>query len=286
MNIGIIGLGVIGGSFGRAFRKKTGHIVYGYDISSDTMLKADMLSALHHPLSEADYPLLDVLIIALNPRAFRETLTATAGKLKNGAIVIDIGGNKKCPVLAMRAAAEQYPNIHFIATHPMAGREFYGIKHAIPSLFEGASTLMIPVAADINARSVMKNLLLEAGFANVILTEENEHDGIIAYTSQLAHIISSAYVNNPKADVHDGFSAGSFRDLTRVAKMNTSMWTELVSDNRENILRELDIFRENVNAFYRAIESKDEAALQSLFEKGNAKKEAVEKATREWKKNN
>lgn len=285
MNIGIIGLGLIGGSLGRSLIKNTSHTVYGYDISGETMLKAELLNAVHQRLTEEDYINLDILIIALNPRAFEKVLAETVKKLKDGAIVMDIAGNKHRIVEAMRRAAKRYPEIKFIATHPMAGREFWGINHSVAGLFEKASVLMIPVHTDIKQLVTVKRLLLDLGVLSVIMTNEIVHDKMIAYTSQLAHIVSSSYVKSPSAEAHNGFSAGSFRDLTRVAKLNAPMWAELMTDNRENLVKELDIFIKNLKEYRAALAEGDEERLLRLLEEGNLKKELIEKATREWKRN-
>lgn len=283
MNIGIIGLGLIGGSLARTFRK-TGYTVYGYDISEETMLKAELLGAYNYRLDDGNYKELDLLFIAVYPRAFDKVLTEALPKLKVNAIVLDISGSKRGIVASMRNASSSYPLLKFIATHPMAGREFWGINHSTTTLFEKASVLMVPVVADMTDLTMVKKLFTEIGFASVVMTNEEIHDKMIAYTSQLAHLISSSYVKSPQAEKHDGFSSGSFRDLTRVAKLNTSMWAELIFDNRENVINELDIFINNIENFRNALKDKDEEKLKVLLEEGNNKKENIEKATREWRR--
>lgn len=284
MNIGIIGLGLIGGSLARAISKKTLHTVWGYDINEETMLKAELLNAVSDKLSDDKYKELDLLIIALTPRAFSTVLDEVSPKLKDGTVVIDIAGNKRVVVDAMRKKSAEYPRLRFIASHPMAGREFWGINHSTPTLFEKASVLMIPVCCDIRNMVTVKSLFLDVGFASVVMTNEIVHDRMIAYTSQLAHVISSSYVKSPAAENHDGFSAGSFRDLTRVARLNSAMWSELMLDNSDNLIKELDIFIKNISDYRDALACRDEEKLKALLEDGNAKKEIIEKNTREWKK--
>lgn len=276
MNIGIIGLGLLGGSLGRAIVEKTGHKVYGLDISHDIMLKAEMLSAMHFPLTGQDYSKLDLLIIATFPRVFEKILNDTAPMLKNGACVIDIGGNKKGPVTAMRKSQKNHPHISFVATHPMAGKEGAGIDKSSPAIFEKSSMLMIPVAADVEVKASLKKLFIDLGFANVIFTDEIKHDRVIAYTSQLPHIIASCYIQSDTASEHHGFSAGSFCDISRVAKMNTSMWTELILDNKEQVLPELQSFIDRLTTFQNALSTNDEAKIKEIFENGNAQKERIE----------
>ncbi|MDR1094296.1 MAG: prephenate dehydrogenase/arogenate dehydrogenase family protein, partial [Clostridiales bacterium] len=191
MNIGIIGLGLMGASFGKAF-KKAGHTVYGFDTDRETMLKSELVGAADAPLSGAEYGELDVLMIALNPRAFYGVATLAAPQLRAGAAVLDIGGNKRAVVAAMRKLAALYPDLNFIATHPMAGREYSGINHSSAAMFENASALMIPVCASIEAAAAVKKLFLEIGFFRVLPSDAETHDRIIAYTSQLCHILSSS----------------------------------------------------------------------------------------------
>lgn len=285
MKIGIIGLGLIGGSLGRAIVKKTSHTVYGSDINASVMLKAELLGAYHHKLDDASICELDVLIIALTPNAFIEEMNKVVGKLKNGAIIMDIAGNKKKIVEAMNNLSKSYPEVNFIATHPMAGREFSGVEHSSITMFDRASLLFVPVSADIEARARLKKLALEIGFQTVVNTTVDEHDKIIAYTSQLAHVVSSSFVKSPTASEHDGFSAGSFRDLTRVAKLNSSMWTELLIDNKDNLVGEIDLMIKHLQEYRDAISMGNESELFELLQEGNERKEIIEKATREWRKN-
>lgn len=285
MKIGIIGLGLIGGSIGRAIIKRTEHTVYGKDINESVMLKAALLGAYHNKLEENDIGELDVVIIALTPSTFIDEMQNIVGKLKKGAIIIDIAGNKKKIVDAMRDLSTEYPDINFISTHPMAGREFSGIEHSSVSMFDRASLLFIPVKADIEAMVRLKKLILDIGFQTVVNTTAEEHDRIIAYTSQLAHIVSSSFVKSPTAKEHDGFSAGSFRDLTRVAKLNAAMWTELFIDNKDNLVNEIDIIIRMLQKYRDAIDSGDREELFELLQEGNERKEIIEKATREWRKN-
>lgn len=286
MNIGIIGLGLMGGSLGRAIIKKTQHFVYGFDVMSDILLKAELLNAINAPLCEEDYKKLDILIFAVTPGQFKENAKKVLNKLKKGCIVSDIAGIKKMPVELMKEFSSEFPHIEFIATHPMAGKEFSGLAHSSASLFEKASMLLIPVNAELETIAAFKKLCFDIGFSFVKITDETEHDKIIAFTSQLPHIISSSYINNPLADSADGFSAGSFKDLSRVSKMNAPMWAELFLENRENILNSLDVFISNINKIREVIKKSDYDLLKDILNEGNLKKEIVDKSSREWKKIN
>jgi prephenate dehydrogenase len=285
MNIGIIGLGLIGGSLGRAIIKKTDNVVFGRDISPQVMLNAQLLDAYNFELTDADFIKLDMLIIAVYPSAFKSVLSEVAPKLKAGAIVADIAGTKRLVVEAMQEAKQAYPELQFVATHPMAGREFWGVEHSTAGLFEKASVLLLPVHTDILELTEVKELFEAIGFSNIVVTDDKTHDRIIAYTSQLAHIVSSSFVKSPTAEEHNGFSAGSFRALTRVARLNANMWTELMLENSDNLVYEIDTIIKNLQDYRSALADGDGEKLHSLLEDGNAKKEMIEKATRVWKRN-
>ena len=283
MNIGVIGLGLIGGSLARAF-KKAGHTTFGYDIAEDTMIKAQLLNALDFRLDDDNYKQLDLLFIAVYPRAFEKVLKMAAPKLKKGTIILDIAGTKKGIVDAMKNVSKDYPDLKFIATHPMAGKEFWGINYSSALLFERASLLMTTVKADMPDLVLVKKLFTEIGVANCVMTNAKAHDEIIAYTSQLCHLISSSYIKSPTAENHNGYSAGSFRDISRVAKLNSAMWSQLIFDNRDNVIKELDIFIENMKSYQTALKNGDEKELKDLLQLGADKKESIDKATREWKR--
>ncbi len=286
MNVGIVGLGLMGGSFGKALLKYTDHKVYGADISTDAMLKAELVGAVSGELTDANIGDTDIIVFALSPRAAREEMEKACPKLKDGALVIDIAGNKISMVGKMRELSAKFPKLEFISTHPMAGREYSGISHASATMFERASALFVPVKAELGTVADLKKLFFDLGFDFVKITTAEEHDRIIAYTSQLAHVISSCYINTPVAEEHDGYSAGSFRDLSRVARMNPKMWEELLTENAENVINVLDPFIERLQEFSDVLKSGDNEKLLSLFEQGNAKKELVDRCSRAWKRDN
>jgi prephenate dehydrogenase len=277
MNIGIIGLGLIGGSFGLAVVSKTQHRVYGHDISDAVISEAQNVGAIHAPLTDDIYRELDLIIVALTTRQFADTLPQLCARLKKGALVIDICGLMKKPIEAMKIAAGQYPGIKFISTHPMAGKEVCGISNASVALFENSSIIVSSVKANQEDIVNLNQLLKDIGFSRIEYADADKHDAIIAYTSQLPHIISSAFIQSDTALAHHGFSAGSFLDLSRVSKMNYNMWSELVVDNAEQVLPELDAFIERLNSFKQAINKGDEARVRDMFKAGDAQKRKSEK---------
>ncbi|MDR2634622.1 MAG: prephenate dehydrogenase/arogenate dehydrogenase family protein [Clostridiales bacterium] len=281
MKIGIIGLGLIGGSLGRAIKKKTRHTVFACDNDSAAMLKGALLNAYDEELTAENATELDVLISAVYPSAFESAVAVFLPLLKSGAIVLDSGGNKRGAVAIMRKMSEKRDDLHFFGAHPMAGREFSGVAHSTPGLFENSTVLLVPLGAPIEALSSVKRLFLDFGCEGAVITTAEEHDRIISYTSQLAHIVSGAYIKNDIAAEHYGFSAGSFRDMTRVARLNPDMWTELLLENRGNLIENLDIFAARINEYRNALAEGDAGELKRLLTEGSDMKVRVESNRRQ-----
>ena len=275
MKIGIIGMGLMGGSFGRTLVRR-GFTVYGYDVSPEVMLKSELMRAFTAPLGKDNAGEINLLVSAVSPSLFKTATELFLPLLKSGATVSDFCGVKRATVKVMRAWAEKYPALSFIGGHPMAGREFSGIEHSSVTLFEKASMILVPVKADIFTVDKIKEFYLSAGFGKVVITDAEFHDRVIAYTSQLCHIVSNAFIKNKSAENRSGYSAGSFRDLTRVARMNPALWTELISLNRENALSELDELIVNLNKYRAAIAEKNDEKLKALFAEGNDRKIKIE----------
>ena len=275
MKIGIIGLGLMGGSFGRTLVKK-GYTVFGYDVNPDTMLKAELMRAFTAPLDETTVKEVDLLVSAVNPKVFEIATEKFLPLLKSGAVVSDFCGIKRVTVGVMKTWSEKYKDLNFIGGHPMAGREFSGIEHSSIVLFEKASMILVPVKADIFTLDRIKEFYLSAGFERVVITDAEHHDKVIAYTSQLCHIVSNAFIKNAQADNRSGYSAGSFKDLTRVARMDPALWTELIALNRDNALNELNELIDNLNKYRLAIEKGDDEELSRLFKEGNDRKIKIE----------
>ncbi|MDR1939677.1 MAG: prephenate dehydrogenase [Clostridiales bacterium] len=286
MNIGIIGLGLIGGSLGKAFKAKTSHQIFGRDIAGDVMQKAELSGVIDSRLTDRNIGEIDALIYAVTPKVFVSEGGArtTAPLLKNGAVVCDIAGTKRLVTEEMKRLSALYPALGFISTHPMAGREMSGIAASTAKLFEGASLLITPVAASDAAVSAITRLFLETGFGSVKMTSAEEHDKIIAYTSQLAHVVSSCYIASPTAELHHGFSAGSFLDLSRVAKLNADMWTGLFLENKDCLLPELDGIISRLKEMRKMIAAQDRQALFDVLDKNAAKKIEIDKTDRALKK--
>lgn len=285
MKIAIFGMGLIGGSIGRATLKKTAHSVYGFDIDDTALQKAELLGALSERGDDAVLSTVDMVVLAVTPRVAISILKEIVPKLKDGTIVIDCCGTKRQIVAEMNTLHEKYPELQFAGVHPMAGREFSGVSHSTAGLFEHAYFIMVPVHTDITALVTLKKYFLDLGAEGVEISTADKHDEIISYTSQLAHVVSGAYIKNPLSISHAGYSAGSFRDMTRVAKLDADMWTELFLENSDNLLPQLDTLIEKLTEYRNAISKGDVFELRSLLAEGTACKAAAENALRERRKN-
>ena len=282
MKIGVVGLGLIGGSLARQIMRNTEHTVYAYDISDEVLKKGALLNAYHDILDiDADVIDVDILIIAVNPRATLSTLDQVVPRIKSGAIIVDCAGVKKDVIKHMEALKEVRPDVFFVGGHPMAGREFSGVSHSTATLFEKAYIILTPVDMDdIGALGRIKEFFKEIKCEGITLSSYAKHDRIIAYTSQLAHVVSSSYIKNPMHKEHVGYSAGSFRDLTRVAKLNPAMWTELFMANKEYLIEAIDDLEARIHEYREAIASGDEKQLMELLQYGTECKETADKLAR------
>lgn len=280
MKIGIIGLGLIGGSLGRAIVSKTEHKVYAFDISKKALLDGKLLSCYHFELNKESVKEMDMVIFSLYPNALENALEEYCPLLKDGAIVLDCCGNKRRVVNQMGELAVKYPTLNFLSAHPMAGREFSGVSHSTATLFDRASFILVPVNAPLKIIALIKAFALEVGFGSVVITTADNHDQIIAFTSQLAHLVSSSYIKSPMASQFMGFSAGSFRDMTRVARLSPEMWAQLTIDNADFLTEEIDNLVANLLDYKLALQNKDIDKMKDLLADGNEKKLIFEKMRR------
>jgi len=276
MNVGVAGLGLMGGSAAKALRERTEHTVWGFDINPDVMKMALESGAIDAPLSEERLGLCDVVLVALYPRDAVDYVTSQAPRLKEGAAVVDFCGVKK-PVCAALAPLAEAFGFTFVGGHPMAGVERSGFTSSDGRLFSGASMILTP-GPDLAPETLerLRGFFLSLGFGSIQLSTPDEHDRIIAYTSQLAHVLSSAYIKSPSALRHRGFSAGSFQDMTRVAWLNEEMWTELFLSNRAYLADEVQGLADRLSEYADAIRKGDGERLRRLLREGRLRKEEVE----------
>ena len=276
MTVGVVGLGLIGGSLAKAIKYNTDNTVIGYDIDENVILKAKLLGAIDGELTEQGLAECDIIITGLYPEATKKYITENAGKFKKGAIVLDTCGVKAYVCEDMYRVANEN-GFTFVGAHPMAGLHLSGFEHSQVTMFSNASMLLVPSAdTGINELDTVRKLFSKIGFTNIQNTTPEEHDKIIAFTSQLAHVVSNAYVKSPSAKLHKGFSAGSYRDLTRVAKLNEVMWTELFLENRENLAFEVDTIIDNLKEYSKALKENDAETLEKLLRDGRVCKEQID----------
>lgn len=276
MNVGIVGLGLIGGSFAKAY-KAGGHTVYAQDIDKSIQEFAILSGAVDAPLDNIALHSCDLLIIALYPLATIEYLNETAQYIQPKTTVIDCCGTKKNVCAAGFQAAARY-GFTFVGGHPMAGVEQSGFKYSKANMFKGAPMIIVPhVYDDILFLEKIKNLLAPAEFGRMTVTTAEKHDTMIAFTSQMAHLVSNAYIKSPTVFMHKGFSAGSYKDLTRVAWLNESMWAELFIENRAHLLKELDFLITSLEEYKNALLSEDFEKLKTLLYDGKRLKENIDR---------
>lgn len=276
MKIAVIGLGLIGGSFCKAITAKTQHSCYGLDLDQASISSAVSDGAIVGGIGCDELSEMDMTIVCLHPHAALDFIKANAVNFKKGSIVIDSCGVKTNIVSEAEKALIPF-GVSFVGCHPMAGREFSGYAYSQASLFERASFIITPTETtnelDVSAVSEFAKAV---GFARVVITTPHEHDRIIAFTSQLAHVVSSAYVKSPTLQSFNGFSAGSFMDLTRVAKLNEDMWTSLFLMNKGPLINEIETITEKLNEYKEALRSDNSEELKKLLKEGRILKESIE----------
>lgn len=275
MKVGILGLGLIGGSMARAYAL-AGHTVYAAE-QNESMLGFAMLSgAVHGVLERTTIAECDLILLAIYPGGCADWLEQHAAEIRPDALVIDCCGIKEeiCQRCFPLAQAHGFT---FVGGHPMAGSQFSGFKYSRATLFKGQSMVLVPPRFDdIVLLERCKTALAPCAFGFFSVTTAAEHDQMIAFTSQMPHILSNAFIKSPTARKHKGFSAGSYRDLTRVAWLNAPMWAELFLENRDNVLAELDFYLDSLRAYRDALAQHDRDALTALLEDGKQIKEEVD----------
>ena len=275
MTVGIVGLGLIGGSFAKAYHA-AGKRVLAQDIDRDVLSFAVISGAVDEELTDGTMAECDLILLAVCPAAAVEWLRKNAPKIASHTIVIDCCGTKRTVCAACFPIAAQY-GITYLGGHPMAGTQFSGFKYAKADLYHGAPMVLVPPRFDdIELLGRVKDLLTPAGFGSYSVTTAEQHDEMIAFTSQLAHVASNAYIKSPTAKKHKGFSAGSYKDMTRVAWLAPHMWAELFLENRDFLLKEIDCYIEHLSQYKAAMEQNDEEELIRLLDEGKKRKEEVD----------
>ena len=275
MNVGILGLGLIGGSLARAYVLE-GHTVYAIQRNESMLSFAMLAGAVHGKLTEETIPQCDLILLAIYPDGSASWLEKNAHLVRKDALVIDCCGIKTEICQRCFPLAEKF-GFTFVGGHPMAGSQFSGFKYSRANLFVGQPMVLVPpVFDDMALLDRVKEALKPCQFGFFSVTTAEEHDRMIAFTSQMPHILSNAFIKSPTALNHKGFSAGSYKDMTRVAWLNAPMWAELFMENKENVLFELDFYINSLKAYQDAIQNNDMEALVALLEEGKKRKEDVD----------
>ena len=279
MKIGIIGLGLIGGSLASAF-SEAGHEVLGFDKDKRVRDFAKMAGSISKVLEEENIEECETIFLAIPPENAISWLEEH--EIAPGTLVIDCCGTKR-NICREGFALAKKGGFRFVGGHPMAGKQVGGFKNSNANLFRGALFALVPDEetgdkGDIRLMSTIKELLMDAGFTDFAVLSPEEHDKIIAFTSQMAHLVSNAYIKSPSAEegIGAGLSGGAYRDMTRVAYLDEDMWTQLFMENRDNLLNELDGFIDELELYREAIKNEDRDALTKLLVEGKIRKKEIE----------
>lgn len=284
MIIGIAGLGLIGGSMAKAASAFTDHRVLGFDLDEAVLSAALSDGGIRDVLGEENLPNCDLLLLALYPAASVEYVRSHLGRIRPGCLLVDLCGVKQAVMGPMEEliSSPEGSKLRYLGGHPMAGKEKSGYQNADRDLFREASMILVPPEGRREALEqdgtlkLAEEFFLSLGFGRITLTTAQEHDRVIAFTSQLAHVVSSAYVKSPTARQHYGFSAGSYKDLTRVARLNETMWTELFLDNRESLLTEVEGIIQRLGEYRDALSEGSRDTLFRLLREGRECKEGID----------
>ena len=275
MTVGIVGLGLIGGSFAKAYHE-AGVTVLASNRTEETLKFAMLSGAVDGELTEENIGYCDLVIIAVFPEAAEAFLKRMAPHIGKKPIVIDACGTKRKICSMCFPIAEEY-GFTYLGGHPMAGTHKSGFKYARANLYHNAPMVIVPPSFDdIELLDRVKTLLAPLGFGSISVTTAEKHDELIAFTSQMPHIISNAYIKSTTAEKHKGFSAGSYKDLTRVAWLNPKLWAELFLENRDCVLSELDFFIDTLERYRDAVKNNDFDTLERLLDDGRRRKEEVD----------
>ncbi|MDD2428297.1 MAG: prephenate dehydrogenase/arogenate dehydrogenase family protein [Eubacteriales bacterium] len=275
MKVGIAGLGLIGGSLAKAYHC-AGHDVLAYDRDPSVLGIASVAGITDGELNKETLPSRDLILIALYPNDAIEYMENNAPSFSPGTLVIDCCGTKGKVCESGFRLGEDY-GFTFAGGHPMAGTQYSGFAHSRENLFEDAVMVIVPPRYDdILLLENIKQALSPLRLKEISVTAADEHDRLIAFTSQLAHVVSNAYIKSPTARNHKGVSAGSYRDLTRVAWLNPDMWTALFIENRTHLTGEIDILINELTQYRNAISSCDDKRLWNLLDEGRRRKEEID----------
>ena len=276
MKVAVIGLGLIGGSLAKAYKRREGMRVYGMDRDRSVVNFARLAEAIDEELTDEHLKDCDLVLLATYPQGVIDWVSENAPLLNENAMVIDCSGTKGRICDALFPVAKQH-GFTFVGGHPMAGMHQSGFKYSREDMFDGQPMVIVPPSyEDIRLFERVQTLLEPVGFGRISVATAEEHDAVIAFSSQMAHVVSNAFIKSPTADKHKGYSAGSYQDLTRVAWLNPDMWSELFMENREALLHEIDFFIAAIGKYRTALEEENLSALRTLLAEGAMRKRQVD----------
>ena len=275
MIVGILGLGLIGGSLARAYAM-AGHTVLACEKDESMLSFAQLAGAVDAPLTDENIGSCDLILLAIYPEGSAAWLEEKASLVNPSTLVMDCCGVKQQICSRCFPLAEKY-GFTFMGGHPMAGTQFSGFKYSRANLFQGQPMVLVPHRFDdMDLLDRAKQALAPCGFGAFSVTTAGDHDRMIAFTSQMPHILSNAFIKSPTALEHKGFSAGSYKDLTRVAWLNPRMWAELFTENKQFVLNELNTYITALQQYQAALEADDMEELIRLLDEGRRRKEEVD----------
>ena len=277
MIVGVVGLGLIGASFAKAYKEnEEGHTVLGWNRTETVAEMAKMQGVIDDYLTDENLKTCDIVIISLYPEAAINWMEQRKNLFNPKGLVIDACGTKRMVCKeGFRIAKEG--GFEFVGCHPMAGTKYSGMSHARGNMYKGAPMVVCPNRFDdMEILDRVKKLLAPCGFGSFCLAHPEDHDRMIAFTSQMAHLVSNAYIKSPNALGHKGFSAGSYKDMTRVAWLNPEMWTQLFLENKDNLIFEIDYLIDELKKYRDAMENDDHDRLVELLREGKERKEEVD----------
>ncbi len=272
----IAGIGLMGGSLALALQEATPVKVVGMDRNPDVLMQALKRHAIDEVCTAGNLAAADMVVLALPPRACVDVLKELAPQLKKGTIVTDLCGVKRFIMQECVPICEEY-GLHFIGAHPMAGKEKNGFTQADAALFDGASFIITPHDSTPDyVMDAMHALAKAIGCTRLTVTTPEEHDRMIAFTSQLPHVLAGCYVQSPCSARHEGFSAGSYRDVSRVATVDETLWSELFSENSDLLENEIEHLITRLEEFRKAVEEKNEEHIKRMIKEGRLCKQRAD----------
>lgn len=278
IDILIVGLGLIGGSYAKGFRKK-GYKVSAIDVNEQSIKFAIENGIIDKGSSKIDENLIssaDLVIFALYPHVFLDWIKTNQHLFKQGAVITDVTGVKSCIVYEIQSVLRK--DIEFVSAHPMAGKEVYGVENADDSIFKGANYIVVPTDTNtFNAIEMCKAVGETLGFARISSLPPKAHDEMIGFVSQLTHCIAICLMTCSKSEHLVDYTGDSFRDLTRIARINENMWSELFILNKEALLSQMETFMSEFNSFYELLKNDDVENMKEKMKQSTARRALFDK---------